>query len=72
MKRWLHSDCAAQYAMSHPFHEKSELYLFASQGFERWPSLSAQQSPIIKWNLGGLKCDVALSTGCARRVVELA
>ena len=39
---------------------------------QRWPSLSAQQTPIIKWNLGGLKCDVALSTGCARRVVELA
>ena len=38
---------------------------------KRWLGSSAQQTPIIKWNLGGLMCDVALSTGCARRVVEL-
>ena len=25
----------------------------------------------MKWRLGGLNCDVALSTDCARRVVEL-
>ena len=38
---------------------------------QKWLRLSEQQTPIIKWNLGGLMCDVALSTGCARRVVEL-
>ena len=38
---------------------------------EKWPRLSEQQTPIIKWRLGGLKRDVALSTGCARRAVEL-
>ena len=33
MQRWLQSDCAAKYAMSHPSHEKSELGLFARPGF---------------------------------------
>ena len=33
-------------------------------------SVACQQTPIIKWRLGGMMCNVALSAGCARRVVE--
>ena len=60
-----------RYTQSDPIGLRGGINTFGYVGGKKWPRSSEQQTPIIKWRLGGKMRDVALSTGCARRAVEL-